>query len=72
MGSFFAVFTAQGGRLNDLMGLAENLIDYTISVIFLFISEHEKTRKIKSRITLAKRIPEGAKIGCGVRVEIFT
>ena len=28
-------FTAQGGRLNDLMGLAGNLIDYMIYEILL-------------------------------------
>ena len=29
------MLTTQGGRLNDLMGLAGNLIDCTISVIML-------------------------------------
>ena len=35
MGSFLTEFTAQGGRLNDLMGLAGNLIDYMIYEVLL-------------------------------------
>ena len=35
VGSFLTEFTAQGGRLNDLMGLAGNLIDCMIYEVLL-------------------------------------
>ena len=34
MGSFFTVLTTQRGRLNDLKGLAGNLIDYLMYLIW--------------------------------------
>jgi hypothetical protein len=45
VGSFLTEFTAQGGKLNDLMGLAGNLIDcmiYEISVPIQSLSREKQ------------------------------